>query len=648
MRRRGIAVVLGTVAVLGLVMAAMLLVTRYDLAAAQRAAHDGREALVAEDGAQAAASFTVARNRFEQARGRLASPVLALLDGVPVARQNLRAVRASAQAGMLVSTAGAELGEMLAEHMDGPGTLAPRGARIPMQPLHAAAGPAQRAASALGQAVELVEEADSPWLLPSVAEALSDLRGQLATAERLTGVAAALTRELPTLLGADGPRRYFFGAANPAELRGAGGFVGAYAILTVDDGRLSFSEFAPIQDLESLPVAAVDPPHADYASRYDRYGGAGFWMNINMTPDFPSAASAIESLYERTAGERLDGTIVVAPGALAALVEVTGPVEVPGVGQVTAPEIVPLVANEAFGEFDDDVERKRALGAVAAGVFARFLDEAPDRDPVAAGQALADAAAGGHLLVHAADPAVQSALEAAGVAGELGPVEGDLLAVVGNNAAANKVDFYTDRTVSYRATLLPDGSVEGRATVTLANAAPTSGEPAHVIGPNAPGLRAGDNDTILGVYCAPGCLLDAFRRDGEPGLASGERELGYPVYSTRVRVGSGESTELSYAWTAPDAWAPDAVGGTYRLTVRDQATIRPTRVEVELVVPEGMQAQALSHEMAATGRRLRWSGEIGDAEVFEVRLRRPLSVVATDQLRAWIDRVRPARPADGE
>ena len=76
---------------------------------------------------------------------------------------------------------------------------------------------------------------------------------------------------LPAFLGADGPRHYVFGASNPAELRGTGGLIGAYAILTVDQGRLSFSDFRPIQSLPRPDVSDVPSPSQEYSDNYDFY-----------------------------------------------------------------------------------------------------------------------------------------------------------------------------------------------------------------------------------------------------------------------------------------------------------------------------------------------------------------------------------------
>lgn len=48
---------------------------------------------------------------------------------------------------------------------------------------------------------------------------------------------------MPSMLGADGPRRYVAVFENTAEARGTGGLPGAFAVLRAERGRLSFEHF---------------------------------------------------------------------------------------------------------------------------------------------------------------------------------------------------------------------------------------------------------------------------------------------------------------------------------------------------------------------------------------------------------------------
>ena len=115
-----------------------------------------------------------------------------------------------------------------------------------------------RAASQSRAGVRLISSSASSWVLPPVARGRRDALAQVADLPATFSRAAAVLRELPQFLGADGPKRYFIAAQSPAEMRGTGGFLGAYAVLTVDHGRFSFSPFRSVADLPNFAPGAID------------------------------------------------------------------------------------------------------------------------------------------------------------------------------------------------------------------------------------------------------------------------------------------------------------------------------------------------------------------------------------------------------
>ena len=309
---------------------------------------------------------------------------------------------------------------------------------------------------------------------------------------------------LPDFAGANGERTYFFVAESPAEQRGTGGIWGAYSIVTANDGKFEFSKFAPIQQLPDLDPDTLPPPNPDYARNYDQYGGAGFWRNMNMTPDFPSASRAVLNAYEAHTGERLDGVMSADPFALQELLAVTGPTTVPGLDrQIDADTVVPFTTNEAYIRFRESRERKEVLGDVAKGVFERFLGM--EEHNIGRLRAVSSAVAGGHLKVYTdTDSSLQDALVLAGADGGLRASEpGDVSAVIVNSGSGSKVDYYANREVDYDVQLGGSGEAIATTEVRIRNDAPTSGVPGYVIKPLADG-DPGDNIALVTMSCAPG------------------------------------------------------------------------------------------------------------------------------------------------
>ncbi len=611
------AIVLGAVVAAGFVF---MLGARQPLEDARAAMQRGRDALTSGSPGEAAPHFARAERSFREAEDSLSNPLTRIASILPLVGRTPDAALAGAEAGISTARAGDVLAGGFEDLPGGVASLGPQNGVIPIEPLQAI-GPS------LGVARDLLLEADRTLdsattnLVPGlIADPLEEFRGEVSDTLHTVSAAVGLTSVLPSFLGADEPRTYFVGAQNPAELRGTGGLIGAFTTMTIEDGRMELGSFRPVQDLAEADD--VEPPNPDYARRYDRFGGAGYWLNINMTPDFPSAASAIERLWEEVNGETLDGTILADPEALARLMVGGPPVEVPGSGiTVDAETLVPFISNEAYEVFTNPAERKRLLGDVAGFVLGRYLS-GEGTTPVEAGRALSDIAAGGNLLLHAADPQIQRAFEVAGAAGALLNPSGDYLAVVANNAGGNKVDYYLDRSIRHDVRLLPGGVAEVTTEIRFRNGAPSEGAVPYVIGPYPGVSDAGENVMFLSVFAPSGArLLDA-EENGAPGEGGLEEELGHPVAWTNLRIASGESATVRYRWRVPDGWVGDGRQGVYRLTFQGQPTLRDTRLLVRVTPPKGMRPAEVEG-IGVEGQTATWRGLAGDLEVIEVDFATP-------------------------
>ena len=613
-------VLLGLIAVLGSLTLAPALGLRDQLQEARAAMEEGRAQLLSGSTERAEEAFAGAEDRFQRAVDLALHPLIRLASFLPLIGRTPDTVKTMAEAGRDVARAA----RTMTSAMNGlPGRLAapgPQRGALPVEILSEIAPSLERAQALTARAANVLAASKSTFLLGPVAEARGELAEELEDATRLLRSAAALAEVLPAFLGADEPRRYFFGAQSPAELRGTGGLIGAFSILTVSDGRIDFGPFEPIQRLEDLTPDEGLPPNLSLGERYEIFGGKGIWRNINMTPDFPSAATAIEGLYSAVEDEELDGTIVADPFALQTLVQATGPIDVEGTDVRLTPEnTVEVLAHEAYGRFEDPAVRKLVLGDSARLVFERFVDQTVAADPIGAVRILMRAAADGHVLLHAVDPEIQRGLEIAGAAGELLDPEGDYLGVFANNAAGTKIDYYLDPAIIHSVQLGEDRSAQAVTSVALSNNAPSSGEAANVIGPYDQVVEAGENKSYLSTYCAASCDLESFEAPGEETEVIGlQEELGHPVFSTFVNIASGQTATLEFQWTVAEAWQGAGDTGRYLLTFQGQPTIRPTQLTVEILAPDGASIVNTSPELQVNGQRAVWSGPARPLMQFEI------------------------------
>lgn len=638
-RRRLIALAIATVATALLAVLAMAAVSalgvRRDLTAGRDALSRGKEAFVDGDAAAAGEAFSRAEEAFSAGAGGSRSIWLRVAGAVPFVGRTADAIRAVADAGVETARAATGLADAVTGLPGGLGALAPTADGIPLDPLSSLADAVARAERLTRHAVGTLQAAPGGLVLSPVASARADALVELRKVHRQLAAGALILRDLPSFLGADGPRRYFFGASNPAELRGTGGLLGAYAILTLDRGRPSFSDFRPVSTLPRLDVSQVPSPSQEYSTNFDFYRtGVGFWLNANMTPDFPLAARALWLSYEAATGQRLDGVIAADPFALKALMRVTDPVPVAGTGvRLTRRNVVPFTTNRAYALFRTDDERQLVLGRAARLVLESFLGNGGD--DVARLEALLAAFDDGHVKVWSDLAGMQRGLALTSAGGAFRPGGTDAISVITNSASGTKLDYYQSRSVTYEIRLGPAGTATASLEADLANDSPTSGYPAYVIGPYKHySTKPGENVAVVDLYCDRGCSLRRATRGGEPVRLDRYVQDGYSFFEDYVRTPSGGEATIVADLVLPSAWTGDETGGTYALSFIGQTTIRPTKLRVVILPPQGMRFTSASDGLEREGAALVYEGTPSGNLELQASFAPPLPV------RVWRELVR--------
>lgn len=228
--RTGVLVAAGvTVVVTGLAGVGMLL-ARQPL---QEGLDASRSGLQAGRGARTEKSsrlFSAAAKSFAGARDGLESSWLTPARLVPVVGQNLRLLVATSRAGAeLAITASESAGVAEAE------SITVENGRLDLARVRSLEAPLEASSRAVKRAVQELNAAQSPWIVAPLASRFDRQHADLVRADNESEVALLAVRVLPSLLGGDGPRRYFLAVQQPAELRGSGGIIGSFGEPVVED-----------------------------------------------------------------------------------------------------------------------------------------------------------------------------------------------------------------------------------------------------------------------------------------------------------------------------------------------------------------------------------------------------------------------------
>ena len=341
----GVAGVCGFVALglFGLVVAGAS--ARPDLSRGAQQARDAITTLNSGDYQLAAAMFADSSSAFQRADDRLGGILVLPSRLIPGISQNVTAGADLADA----AAAGTADAATALRSVD-PSTLRVVDGAIDLEAVGAVEQPLVDVQQALVELREVSDSVESPWLVGPLQDQLVELDERLDDNEPRLANAVDAVRLAPQMLGADGERRYLLLFTTPVELRGIAGFIGNYAEITADDGKIEVTEFGRRSDLGAY--LAENPGNCDACppEMLDRYGNFGLtngpdggvlpsvWQNLPMPAHFPYTAEAAQVLYPQSGGDPIDGVISLDPYVVAALMEYTGPIEVPELGVTVSPD----------------------------------------------------------------------------------------------------------------------------------------------------------------------------------------------------------------------------------------------------------------------------------------------------------------------
>jgi hypothetical protein len=539
-------------------------------------ADQGLDQVANGDQEAGARSFQAAGDDLDRAEGLLSGPWMAPARALPVVSQHVRALADAATTGGRL-THSAEIAATVAPYRE----LKTEGGRIDLARMAEMQEPVAEAAAELRRADETLADVRSPWLIPPAADALDRFDEEVTDALPEAELADHALRVAPALLGAEGDRRYLVLFTTPAESRNLGGFTGSYGILEARGGDVELIESGPINELNLMGdyQARTVEGQEEFLLRYDRYQPERYFQNLTVSPDMETTAEVAAGLYQQATGTPVDGVMVADPFALAAMLELTGPIDVPSVGfPLDADNAAEFLLRDQYVLYENETDARRdRLEDVAEATF-DALTERSLPGPRQLGQVLGPMVEQKRLLFFPLDAEGQDLIDDVGALGRLErPGGSDLLSVRMANLRPNKIDTFIHRSITYDATYdSRTGAVDATVTVVVRNDAPASGLPAYVIGAEGDREPPGTSRLLTAIYTpleATGATLD-----GEVAGLGPQTEVGLNVFTAALTIpAGGEVTlEVQLTGTVPD------MGDTYRLLASSQPLANPDELTVQI------------------------------------------------------------------
>jgi hypothetical protein len=421
------------------------------------------------------------------------------------------------------------------------------------------------AAHDAGRALDALPSAHRGGQWAPLANATRDLDDVLSdTARRLTRGADTMN-VARDLLGGDGPRRLLIALQNNAEMRDQG-MVLSVAVAEANNGSLHVTRSQSVTELVlDKPVTDVTLPQGT-RDVFESLAPLQYWQSVNASADTALAGASLRSMYQAATGNPIDGVVALDVLAMANLLAVTGPVDVPGLGTVSADNAEQLLLNDQYAGQVNTAARREQLSDVVAAVIARI--QASSINTTSLIRALGDAAAGGHTWMTSADAKDQRALERAGLSGTPGRVLPDrTIHLSVQNGSGSKLDWFVDPKVDVNVAVTPDGTAVIRTKITMPNTAPVPTPSSEQFGP----YLAGDPP---GLYRARVYFWGPASGDQLNSVLESGLRLNF--INSEVPAGATRSVEFSTA-------VPNAVRNGYlRLRFVPQPRARPIALHVKV------------------------------------------------------------------
>ncbi len=262
---------------------------------------------------------------------------------------------------------------------------------------------------------------------------------------------------------------------NSSELRPAGGFLGSYAVVTLDPLGVKGISVEDIYDADGQFDRKIAPPRA-LQPITDRLAA----RDANWFFDFPASAAKVIELLESSKIYRerqvvFDGALAVTVDVVERLIELTGPIELPEYDlTLTAANFLAEVQREVETGYDNRVlnEPKLILKRAAPILIERLANlSAADRAAVL--KQLQEEVANRNLMLYFKDIDLQTYFEDLGAGGEVLDLPrssaGEYLAVVSANVGGGKSDAFIERHLQFSTVIRSDGTADNYLNAKLAH-----------------------------------------------------------------------------------------------------------------------------------------------------------------------------------
>ena len=311
-----------------------------------------------------------------------------------------------------------------------------------------------------------------PKQMEGYKEKVSETRKKISFARDLLSLA-------PEFLGFSGRKKYLLLLQNNMELRPTGGFIGSFAVITFEKGRLLDFNIEDVYNADGQLKGHVEPPPA----LKEYLGEAGWYLrDSNFSPDFPTSADQAEWFLEKEIGQTVDGTIGINLNFIKSLLLVTGPVQLPEYNEtINADNLFERAEYHSEIDFFPGSTQKKSFLTVLANFLFEKIKHLPPQSSLNLFAEWQKNLQSKDVMLSFNDKKLQKKVNILGWGGEIKDIKFgtasqfqgsgliDYLMIVDANLGVNKANYFITRNIDFEATITDSGEIINNLTINYQN-----------------------------------------------------------------------------------------------------------------------------------------------------------------------------------
>ena len=372
-----------------------------------------------------------------------------------------------------------------------------------------------------------------------------------------------------SVLGGNGTRTYMVVAQNTAETRSTGGFVGAYGMLTITNGKISLGEFTSPSNDVGLNTASTIEWTDEERAIFDSETHLTLAWNVGYNPDIERCCEVWAASYEEMTGEHVDGVISANTTIVQALLGVVGEITLSDGTTMNGDNATKVLQHDLYWKYlqgangetaDDGNATVDALFAEAAEkTFDGMVSSLKKSNLTKYLDVAQTLIANREMFVWFADDqeealAVSNGLITNMADDPLNPQVG----VYFNAAESSKVGWYCDMNTEVgAATTNADGTTSYKVTTTITNTATQTEADeggAYIMGRHFKSY--GDLDPYLYIYAPVGGSISDFTVSSGETFSEGTHKGHEVRYYNGFSIAPGTTCTITYTITCAAGAAP--------------------------------------------------------------------------------------------